>query len=393
MPLALIALAVATFAIGTSEFVIVGLIPGIAADLGVSIPTAGLLVSLYAFAIALGTPVFSGLTANVPRRSLVLGLMLVFALTNLTAALSPNYATLLASRIVMAVAHGVFFGVGAAVASSLVGKSKTGGALAVMMGGLTVAMVIGVPLGSWLGQSSNWRAPFFVVAAMSSIAVLGLWALLPRQLAAAKSAGFMNQMALLADRRLSSMYFLTAVAFGGTFVVFTFLAPLLMQVTGVAESTVNLALVLFGGASVVGNFVGGRAVDALGPQKAMRLLLTGLLLSLGLLSVVLHVKLMVMGAVTLWGVFAFAIPPVMQTGVVAVAEKVAPTAVATASGMNIAAFNLGISGGSFIGGRLVDSGGLPATPYAAMAMTLIALFATAVVFRGDPRGGAAAFDG
>jgi multidrug resistance protein len=385
MPLALLALAVATFAIGTTEFVIVGLIPGMAADLGVSIPTAGLLVSLYALAITLGTPVFSALTARFPRRKLVLALMLLFTLTNLAAALSPNYVTLLASRIVMAVAHGVFFGVGAAVATSLVPKSDSGKAVAVMMGGLTFAMVIGVPLGSWLGQAFSWRTPFYVVTAMALVAVLGLWALLPHKLAEAEPVSFMSQMALLANRRLSSMYFLTAAGFGSSFVVFTFLSPLLLEVTRVQESTVNIALMLFGGASFAGNFLGGRAVDALGARKAMQVLLAGLLLALGFLAAELHDSVPMMTAVALWGVFAFAIPPVMQTGVVAVAEKVTPAAVGTASGMNIAAFNLGISSGSFIGGRLLDSVGLAATPYAAMGMALVALFATTIVFRGEVR--------
>ncbi len=160
MPVALYALAVATFAIGTTEFVIVGLIPGIAADLGVSISTAGLLVSLYALAITLGTPVLSALTRALPRRGLVIALMAVFTACNLSAAVAPSYSTLLLSRIVMGVAHGVFFGVGATVATSCVPKSKSGSAIAVMMGGLTVAMVIGVPLGSWVGQLFNWRTPF-----------------------------------------------------------------------------------------------------------------------------------------------------------------------------------------------------------------------------------------
>jgi predicted MFS family arabinose efflux permease len=215
--------------------------------------------------------------------------------------------------------------------------------------------------------------------------VLGLWALLPHKLAEAEPVSFMSQMALLANRRLSSMYFLTAVGFGSSFVVFTFLSPLLLEVTRVQESTVNIALMLFGGASFAGNFLGGRAVDALGARKAMQVLLAGLLLALGFLAAELHDSVPMMTAVALWGVFAFAIPPVMQTGVVAVAEKVTPAAVGTASGMNIAAFNLGISSGSFIGGRLLDSVGLAATPYAAMGMALVALFATTIVFRGEVR--------
>lgn len=381
MPLALFALAVATFAIGTTEFVIVGLIPGMAESLDVSIPAAGLLVSLYALSITLGTPVFTALTDRFARRKLVLTLMAIFTLTNLAAALSPNYASLLASRIVMGVAHEVFFGVGATVATSLVPKSKSGSAVAVMMGGLTVAMVAGVPLGSWLGQTFSWRMPFYVVTAMGTVAVAGLLALLPRNIPQPPSASFWSQISLLGNKRLATMYLLTSLGFGGTFVVFTFLAPLLTQVTGVPESTVNLALVLFGGATVVGNFVGGKATDALGTRKAMQLLLVGLIGSFALIPLAVHNATTILVVVTIWGSFAFAIPPVMQSGVVGVAEEVAPGAVGTASGMNIAAFNLGISSGSFIGGRLLDSVGLMATPYAAMAMAILALVIVTALVR------------
>ncbi len=197
MPAAIFALAVATFAIGTTEFVIVGLLPNIATDLHVSIPTAGLLVSLYALAITLGTPIVSAMTGGLPRRNLAIALMVVFAATNLSAALAPNYSALLASRIVMAVAHGVFFGVGAACATSLVSKSRAGSAVAAMMGGLTIAMVIGVPLGSWIGQLFNWRTPFLIVTALATVAVLGLVWLLPREISYSRPAPFLSQLSLL----------------------------------------------------------------------------------------------------------------------------------------------------------------------------------------------------
>ncbi|MET3997239.1 DHA1 family inner membrane transport protein [Bradyrhizobium sp. S3.9.2] len=384
MPLALYALAVATFAIGTTEFVVVGLIPGIAADLSVSLPSAGLLVSLYALSITLGTPIFSALTGSLARRELAIALMVVFTACNLSAALAPGYGTLLLSRIVMAVAHGVFFGVGAACATSLVSRSRSGGAIAVMMGGLTIAMVIGVPLGSWIGQLFNWRTPFFVVAGMGTVAVIGLIWLLPHEIHYQPPAPFLTQLSLLGNRRLATMYLLTAIGFGSTFVVFTFLSPLLTNVTGVRKETVNIALLLFGAATVVGNLSGGMLSDALGTRKAMLLLLCGLIVSFALIPVAVHNEAAIFAAITVWGVFAFAIPPVMQAGVVATAEQVAPNALATASGLNIAAFNLGISSGSFLGGLLLRDAGLLATPYASIAMAAGALLIAAFALHPQP---------
>ncbi|MGY3609451.1 MULTISPECIES: MFS transporter [unclassified Bradyrhizobium] len=381
MPLALYALAVATFAIGTTEFVIVGLIPEIATDLGVSIPTAGLLVSLYALSITLGTPIVSALTGALPRRQLAIGLMALFTICNLSAAVSPNYTTLLLSRIVMAVAHGVFFGVGAACASSLVLKAKAGSAIAVMMGGLTIAMVVGVPLGSWIGQLFNWRTPFLIVTGMGTIAVLGLTWLLPREISHQQPASFAAQLTLLANRRLATMYLLTVVGFGGTFVVFTFLSPLLTDVTGVPEEAVNLALLLFGATTVVGNLAGGTLSDAVGTRKAMMILLSGLIISFVSLRLAIHNESATFVVIAVWGAFAFAIPPVMQAGVVTTAKQEAPDALGTASGFNIAAFNLGISSGSFIGGQLLTGPGLLATPYASIAMASVALLIAMVALR------------
>jgi DHA1 family inner membrane transport protein len=381
MPLALYALAVATFAIGTTEFVVVGLIPGISADLGVSIPTAGLLVSLYAFSITLGTPIFSALTSAVPQRRLAIGLMTVFTACNLCAALASSYSTLLLSRIVMAIAHGVFFGVGAACATSLVSKSRAGSAIAVMMGGLTVAMVIGVPLGSWIGQLFSWRTPFLIVTALAIVAVLGLAWFLPRDISYQRPAPFLVQLSLLGNRSLASMYLLTAVGFGSTFVVFTFLSPLLTDVTGVSEKSLNIALLIFGAATFLGNLAGGRLSDLLGTRKAMMIVLCGLIVSFAFIPFAIHNEIAIFALIAVWGVFAFAIPPIMQAGVVATAQQVAPDALGTASGFNIAAFNLGISAGSYIGGQLLQGPGLLATPYAAIAMAIVALVITTVALR------------
>jgi DHA1 family inner membrane transport protein len=378
MPLALYALSVATFAIGTTEFVIVGLLPEIATDLGVSMPTAGLLVSLYALSITIGTPFVSALTGAFPRRELAIGLMALFTTCNLSAAVSPNYTTLLLSRVVMAVAHGVFFGVGAACASSLVVKAKAGNAIAVMMGGLTIAMVVGVPFGSWIGQSFNWRTPFIIVTGMGTIATAGLIWLLPREVQHQKPAPFATQLSLLGKRRLATMYLLTVLGFGGTFVVFTFLSPLLTDVTGASKDAVIIALLLFGAATVVGNLAGGTLSDVVGTRNAMMILLSGLIVCFVSLQLAIRIEAATLVVIAVWGAFAFAIPPVMQAGVVATARQEIPDALGTASGFNIAAFNLGISSGSFIGGELLKGPGLLAIPYASIAMAGVALLIAVV---------------
>jgi predicted MFS family arabinose efflux permease len=248
-----------------------------------------------------------------------------------------------------------------------------------MMGGLTVAMVIGVPVGSWLGQMFIWRVPFFVVTVMGMIALLGLVWQLPRNIEQPAPSRFWSQIGLLANRRLTLMYLLTSMSFGGTFIVFTFLAPILTDITGVAESTVGIALLLFGGATVVGNFAGGRLTDAIGNRRSMTVLLVGLIVSFSLIPVAIHNATAILAVIAVWGMFAFAIPPVMQAGVVMVAEEVAPGAMGT--GMNIAAFNLGISSGSFIGGRLLEGPGLMTTPYAVIVMAMLALILVVIAMR------------
>ncbi len=213
------------------------------------------------------------------------------------------------------------------------------------------------------------------------MALFGLTWFLPRKISHQPPATFLSQLSLLGNRRLSTMYLLTAVGFGSTFVVFTFLSPLLTGVTGVPEETVSISLVFFGGATIVGNLAGGILSDSVGTRRAMMVLLSGLLVSFFLIPLAIHNDVAIFAVIAVWGVFAFAIPPVMQAGVVATAEQVAPDALSTASGFNIAAFNLGIFGGSFIGGQLLKGPGLLATPYASIAMVSIALLIAIVALR------------
>jgi DHA1 family inner membrane transport protein len=373
MPFGLLALAVAAFAIGTTEFVMVGLIPEMARDLSVSIPVAGLLVSLYALAITLGSPTVTALTGKLPRRELAIGLMAIFTLGNLLSALAPDYALLLTGRIIAAVAHGAFFGIGAAVATSLVDKSRSGQAVSIMMAGLTLAMVIGVPFGSFVGQHLGWRAPFFAVVLLGVISVAGLIVALPKAIEHTPPAGLLSQFALLGKPRLLAMYLVTVFGYGGSFVVFTYLSPLLTGVTGVGENAVNLALMLFGVASLLGSLLGGRLSDTFGLRTTLRATLMALSVALFFLPLAATNAVSMFILLFIWGVLLFVISPTVQAGVVTVAKQEVPDAVGTASGFNIAAFNLGVSAASFVGSILVAGPGILTTPWAALASTLIGL--------------------
>ncbi|MGQ5638977.1 MULTISPECIES: MFS transporter [unclassified Streptomyces] len=370
MPRSVLSLAISTFAIGTTEFVIVGIIPSIAGDLKVSLPTAGLLVSLYALSITIGAPVFTALTGRVDRRKLVICLMAIFLLGNLVAGFAPGFGTLLGARVVTAFAHAVFFSVGAAVASSLVPRQKANGAVAVMFGGLTVAMVLGVPLGSWIGETFDWRLPFLVVTALAAVSVISLLALLPKQIPHTPPSSLLSQLRLLRNGRLLAMYLITALGFGANFAVFTYISPLLTSVTGFSDGMVNVGLVVFGIATVAGNFWGGKLADRLGTMQAAIVVLLGLAATLAFLPATAHSAVAVLINLAVWGFFGFAINPVVQTGVVTVAEDEVPESVGAASGFNIAAFNLGISGGSLIGGRVLSGSGVLSTPWAAVALAL-----------------------
>lgn len=373
MPISLFALAVSAFAIGTTEFVIVGLIPEMARDLSVSIPTAGLLVSLYALSITLGAPTLTALTGRLSRRPLAITLMAIFTAGNLIAAFALGYWVLLAGRIVTGLAHGVFFSIGATVATGLVDKSRSAQAIALMFTGLTLAMVIGVPFGSLVGQHLGWRAPFLAIALLGAISVLGLVAWLPKAIPHSPPDSLLSQLGLLGRPKLLAMYLVTVFGFGSSFVVFTYLTPLMTDVTRVSEKTTSLALMLFGVATVIGNLFGGKLADRIGDVPALRIALIGLIASLAALPFTAGHVVGIFLNLFVWGVFAFAISPVVQAGVVKVAEAEAPNAVGTASGFNTASFNLGISGASFIGGVLISGPGVLATPWAAMALATIAL--------------------
>ncbi|QOH81427.1 MFS transporter (plasmid) [Plesiomonas shigelloides] len=378
MPLALLALTLSAFAIGTTEFVIVGLIPTMANDLQVSLPSAGLLVSLYALGVAIGAPVLTALTGKWNRKSVLLGVMSLFVIGNLLAWQAPGYPTLVVARILTGLAHGVFFSIGSTIATGLVPKEKAASAIAIMFTGLTVALVTGVPLGTYIGQQFGWQSTFLIVALLGLIALLGSMLLVPRNLPQPPATKLVAQLKVLTQPRLLLVYAITALGYGGTFTAFTFLAPILEQVSGFSTHMISLIMLVYGGSVAVGNLWGGKLADKMGPIKALTLIFTGLAAILLVFNITAFNPLAAVATILIWGAFAFGNVPGLQVYVVKLAERYTPDAVDVASGLNIAAFNVGIALGAWGGGVIVAKAGLMHTPWVGALVVLVALLLTRI---------------
>jgi multidrug resistance protein len=376
MPIALFALTVAAYAIGTTEFVIVGLLPTVASDLHITLPLAGLIVSVYALGVTFGAPVLTALTSRVERKPLLLGLMALFIAGNMIAALSPNYEVLLVARILAAFAHGVFFSVGSTIAADLVPEDRRASAIAMMFMGLTVAIVTGVPIGTLIGQTFGWRTTFWAVTALGVVAFVGIAALLPGNLRKAEPARLLDQVRVLGSGRLLIVFAMTALGYGGTFVAFTYLAPILQQVTGFSEGSVSLILIVYGIAIAIGNIAGGRIANN-DPVRALIILFALQAIVLVVFSFTSVSPVLTVVTLAALGFLQFANVPGLQLYVVQLAKQYRPGAVDVASAFNIAAFNLGIAIGAWLGGLVVDSPiGLTGTPWIGAILVAGALLLT-----------------
>ncbi|WP_232324840.1 MFS transporter [Halobacillus mangrovi] len=371
---ALLALAISAFGIGTTEFVPVGLLSAIAGDLSISITLAGLLISSY----AVGDPVLTALTNKMNRKSLLMALMVIFILGNSMAAFSTSFGLLLTARIVTAFSHGIFFSIGSTIAASLVPEHKRASAIAFMFTGLTVATVTGVPLGTFIGQTFGWRATFGGVALLGVIGIIASALLVPKNLEEAPSAKFKEQMRILKNEKIVLAFIITALGYGGTFVAFTYLAPLLEKVTGFNPSFVSVILLIYGVAVAIGNTVGGK-VSNQNPLKALFWMLVLQSIVLLIMTFTIPFKAIGLVVIFLMGLFAFMNVPALQILVVNLAEKYIPSAVNVASALNIAAFNVGIAIGSFVGGVVVDSMGLIHTPWIGALMVAGAVLLTSIL--------------
>ena len=387
MPIALLALTISAFAIGTTEFVIVGLLPTMAADLGVSLTSAGLLVSLYALGVAIGAPVLTALTGKLPRKTLLLALMALFTVGNLVAWQAPSYEALVVARVLTGLAHGVFFSIGSTIATGLVPREKAASAIAIMFTGLTVALVTGVPLGTFIGQNYGWRATFLAVSGLGLIAFIGSALFVPRTITHTASASLKVQASVLLQPRLLLVYAMTAVGYGGSFIAFTFLAPLLQQVSGFEAGAVALVMLVYGVSVTVGNIWGGKLADQRGAVPALKIIFALLALVLLVLTFTAPHKWLMLATVLAWGAVAFGNVPGLQVYVVKQAERFSPRAVDVASGLNIAAFNVGIAFGAWAGGLIVERLGLVHTGWIGGLVVLGALALTAWAGRLDQRDG------
>lgn len=376
--IAIAALSVSAFAIGTTEFVIMGLLPQLAADFAVSVPGAGLLVTGYALGVAVGAPLLAAVTGKIPRKTLLIALMALFTIGNILCAIAPTYGLMMTARVVTSFAHGSFFGVGSVVAAGLVAPDKRAGAVALMFTGLTIANILGVPFGKLLGDVYGWRSTFWAVSALGVAAMIAISLLVPR-IARVEDSNFLRELRVAMKPSVLLALATTVFGFAGVFAAFTYVAPLLLDVTGTTQTMVTVALVLFGIGVTIGNTLGGKVAD--------RSLMPGLMGILALLIVVLVAQYLFAAsliptliAVTLVGVFGFATVPGLQTRVL---DKAADAA-ALAATLNIGAFNLGNAIGAWVGGLVIDHGfGIAATALGGAGLALIGLGATALGHLGD----------
>ncbi len=370
MPIALLALTAGAFGIGTTEFVIMGLLIQVSTDLHVSIPMAGLLISGYALGVAIGAPVLTVATRRMPRKSLLLALMAIFTLGNIASAIAPSYETLMVARVITSLAHGTFFGVGSVVATGLVPPEKRASAIAIMFTGLTAATLLGVPAGAWLGLHFGWRSTFWAVAAIGVLALVVLAIFVPRDREATRPAPLRDELAVLGRPQVLLGLAMTVLGYGGVFAVYTYVQPLLTQVTGLSEAAVSPVLLLFGGGLAVGNILGGKLADrALMP--AVLGTLAVLAAVLGSMGWLIHSSVGAVLFVGALGVAAFATVAPMQLRVL---EQAAGAGQNLASSLNIAAFNLGNAAGAWAGGLVIDHGpGLEGLGWVAALITVAGL--------------------
>ncbi|MCC0806154.1 MFS transporter [Methylobacterium sp. W2] len=361
MPIVIYVFALSAFALGFTEFVTIGLVSNIAASLEVDVAQVGGAVAAFAIGATIGAPILTALGASWSRKNLLLAAMAVFTLCNVMVALSDSLPALLAARFGSGLGHGVFLAVASSAATRLVAPERAGSAVATVFGGLTLALAFGVPLGTWLGGLWSWQVIFFGVAACGAVGLFGLAVLMPDAKDGGAPRDALVSLRALLNGKLLGAALITVLAYTGSFCLFSYISPLLIEVTGMAPGHVGAMMLVYGVAAAIGNVVGGRMTDRLGADCAVMLVLIGLAIVLAAIWLsAASIPLMAV-LVAVLGALTYAAVPAMQARVIGIAEHHAPRALAAAAGLNIAGFNSGIALGSLIGGGVIPIMGLAAT--------------------------------
>ncbi|MCT9871697.1 MFS transporter [Paenarthrobacter aurescens] len=382
MPAGLIALALGGFGIGLTEFVIMGLLPEVAADFAVSEASAGWFISGYALSVTVGALLVTAAVTRLPRKPVLIGLLVLFIAGNFLSAIADSYTAMLIGRIVAALCHGAFFGIGSVVAASLVPAHKKAGAIAIMFTGLTAANVLGVPFGTLLGQNFGWRSTFWAITAIGVVALLGIALMVPKA-STGPTKGLRSELGAFKSGQVWLSLIVTILGFGGMFGAFTYIAFTLTEVSGFESSAVPWLLVLFGGGLFVGNFLGGKAADK-ALDKTLIVILAGLVVVLVFFALTASSSIATLISLALMGGFGFGTVPGLQMRVMQFASS-APT---LASGANIGAFNLGNALGAWLGGVTITAGlGYTSPIWAGAGITVAALLVMLAAAAAAKRGG------
>ncbi|MEV1332173.1 MFS transporter [Micromonospora costi] len=385
LPAGLLALAIGAFGIGLTEFVIMGLLPDVATDFAVTEPVAGWLISGYALSVAIGGVALTAAVTRLPRKQVLLGLMVLFIVGNLLSAVATSYGIMMVGRIVAALCHGAFFGIGAVVAAGLVAPARRAGAIALMFAGLTIANVLGVPFGTFLGQHFGWRSTFWAITGVGLVALAGVALLVPGRAAAGDgppAGGLRGELRAFTHPQVWLSLAITVLGFGGMFGAFAYIAFTLTEVSGFASGTVPWLLVLFGVGLFAGNLLGGRAADV-SLSRTLVVVLAALTAVLAVFALTAGSQPLTLASLVLMGGFGFATVPPLQMRIMRYAHE-APT---LASGANIAAFNVGNALGAWVGGVTIAAGfGYTAPIWAGAALTLAGLGVLLVALRLARRG-------
>ncbi|ASE57796.1 MFS transporter, DHA1 family, inner membrane transport protein [Staphylococcus saprophyticus] len=380
-PIAIWMLAIGAFAIGMTEFVIMGLLPNIARDFDVTVSQAGQLITGYALGVAIGGPIIVMLTIKWNRKYLLIVLMGIFIIGNLTASFSPNYGFMMTSRIITSLAHGSFFGIGSILAASMVRPEKRASAMALMFMGLSMSNILGVPFGTLIGQNFGWPMTFIIISIIGALALIGIIIFVPMQRETIKSS-VLNELQILKEKRLWLTLAVTLFGFSSVFAYFTYISTVLIDVSNVQENLISYLLIIFGIGVTLGNVVGGKLADW-NLNKALKIIFIVFILYFILLYFVQMNSILMIAGIFFFGLIGFSMSPSLQFKSTLISQD-APT---LASTLNQSAFNLGNALGAFIGGVVVTNLPIASLSLIAPILTVIGLIFLLVSIRVEKKEG------